>query len=195
MKYITISREYGSGGHSIGTQAAKRLGLEIYDKDIVKEISKEMGLDPDYIREQGESLSLIDTIVRRINPITYDQKDSIFTVEVSVIADLIKQGPCVVIGRCADVILSEAHVNTLNVFLHADEKHRAKRVGELLETNDINLIRREIKSIDEKRRSFYNRYSGKTWGDYRNYDLILDTGSLGYEACIDIICRAAQEDD
>ena len=76
MKYITISREYGTGGHSIGTQVAERLGLELYDKDIVKEISREMGLDPEYVREQGEAVSLIDTIVRRINPINYDQKDS-----------------------------------------------------------------------------------------------------------------------
>ena len=193
MKYITISREYGTGGHSIGTQVAERLGLELYDKDIVKEISREMGLDPEYVREQGEAVSLIDTIVRRINPINYDQKDSIFTVEVSVIADLIKKGPCVVIGRCADVILKEAGVDTLNVFLHSGEKSRAKRVGELLETNDINLIRKEIKNIDEKRRSFYHRYSGKNWGDYHNYDLMLDTGTLGYEACIDIILRAAQD--
>ncbi len=194
MKYIAISREYGSGGHSIGGRVAERLGLEYYDKDIMRAVSADLGLDQDYVEKHGESSSVVEAIVRGLNPVTYDQKDTIFSTEVRVVADIIKKGPCIIIGRCADVILAGAGADTLNVFLYADEKHRIKRAGELLETTDVNVIVKQIRRMDDKRRSFYNRYSGKTWGDYRNYDLMLNTGSLGYEACVDMICRAAQEE-
>ena len=194
MKYIAISREYGSGGHSIGGEVAKKLGLEYYDKDIMRAVSANLGLDQDYVTKHGESNSIVDTIVRGLNPVTYDQKDTIFTTEVGIVADIIKNGPCIIIGRCADVILESAGVDVLKVFLYADEKHREKRAGELLETTDLNVIHKQIRQMDDKRRSFYNRYSGKTWGDYKNYDLMLNTGSLGYETCIELICRAAQEE-
>ncbi len=193
MKIITLSREYGAGGHSIGTEVAKRLNIEFYDKDIIAGVARESGIDENLIASKGEEISVAESIIRAITPISYDQKDSIFEAEKSVIVDIAKKGPCVILGRCADIVLKEAGLETLNVFLYADADSRIKRVGELLGTTDEALIRKAIRKTDHDRHSYYTYFTYQKWGDYKNYNLMLDTGALGYEKCIDIICQAARK--
>ncbi len=192
MKVITLSREYGAGGHSIGRKVATELGIEFYDRDIIKGVALESGIDPQLVEADNEEISRADTFIRTITPISYDQKDSIFKAQKSVVLDIASKGPCVILGRCADAILSEAGIDSFNVFLYGDMESREKRVGELINSDNVNEIRKTIKRIDHNRHSYYTYYTDKHWGDYRNYNLMIDTGAIGYEAAVKMIVEAVK---
>ena len=193
MKVITISRDYGAGGHSIGQKVADALGIEFYDRDIIKETALAMGVDPDAVAAAEEHITKGDHFLKAITPISFDYKDAIFNYEKDVIKHIAEKGPCVILGRCAGEILLEAGISCLNVYLFADEVHCAKRVGELLDTDDLNVISREIKKQNSSRNSYYQYYTGKHLQDVKNWHMVLDTGVLGYDTCTQIICKAAQE--
>lgn len=192
MKIITLCREYGAGGHSIGRRVAEELGIELYDKDIIAETAKSLGIDPSQLEEEEEVISRAESFIRSITPISYDRKDAIYDIQRSVILEIVKKGPCVILGRCADALLEEAGIDSLDVFLYADEAHRARRVGELHHTENAGEIARIMKKEDHDRRNYYTHYTGKFWGDRRNFNLMLDTGALGYGTCVKIICEAAR---
>lgn len=190
---ITISREYGAGGHSIAKRVAQELGVEIYDRDIIRDTAKSTGLDTGVVEREEEELSRSGAFWRMITPAAYvDQHESIHEIERQVILSLAGRGPCVILGRCADAILEEANIDSLNVFIYADDIHRAVRVSELLGTKNPSEIQKAIKRTDAARRSYYQKESGRHWGDYRNYNLMLDSGALGYDACVRMICDAAK---
>lgn len=195
MKIITVSREYGAGGHSIGRAIAKELGIEFYDRDIIKATAEQSGIERDLIEQDDEEFSTRHSILKNIIPISYDQKDEIFEAQKSVILDIAKKGPCVILGRCADQILKEAGVECLHVFLYAHEDARIKRVGELIGSDNEEVIKKTIKKTDHNRHSYYTYYTDQQWGDYRNYQMVLDTGVLGYDTCIKLICDAARAVD
>ncbi len=168
MKIITISRQYGAGGREIGLAVGKELGVTLYDRDIIAATAKASSIDASQIEREGEEISATESILRNITPISYDQKDYIYETQRSVILDLAKQGPCVILGRCADVVLHDAGIETLNVYIYSDEAHRAERI------------------------SGYEHYTGQHWGDCHNYDITLNSGSLGVEACVQLICAAVK---
>ena len=154
MNIITISREYGAGGHSIGKRVAAELGIEFYDRDIIRDTVKESGLDAGIIEHEEEEISRTDAIWRMITPAAYtDRRETIHGIERKVILLLANKGPCVILGRCADAILEECNVDSLDVFIYADEIHRALRVGELLGTNNPNEIQKAMKKTDNARRN------------------------------------------
>lgn len=192
MKVITISREYGAGGHSVGRMVAEKLGIEIYDRDIIKETAAKMALTPEKVEGDEEKLTISESIVRAISPVNYDMKDHLFEAERQVIEQLAAKGPCVILGRCAGVILKARGVDVLDVLLYADEDARAERVGELLGTTSISKILKEMKKVDSRRNAYYTYYTGKKLTDCENWDLVLNTGTLGYEKCVDLICNAAE---
>ena len=191
---ISISREYGAGGHSIGKGVAKALGVEFYDRDIIKAAAQESGADLTEIERVEEELTRTGSFLRMISPNAYrDQSDNIHTIENSVILALAAKGTCVILGRCADDIMEKAGIPSLNVFLYASDIHRAVRVSELIGSTNPNEIQKKMQRTDTARRAFYEHFTGKRWGDSRNYTLSLDTGVLGYETCIDLICEAAKK--
>ena len=192
MKIVTISRLYGAGGHTVGRAVAKKLGVEIYDRDIIRETADKMALTPDKVAGDEEKLSLGESIVRAITPVSYDMKDHIFDAEKQVIEHLAEKGPCVILGRCAGVILKAKGYDVLDVLLFADEEDRAERVGELLETTSVSKILKEMKKMDAQRNAYYTYYTGKKLTESGNWDLTLNTGTLGYEKCVEIICSAAE---
>lgn len=197
-KVITISREYGAGGHSIGRQVAEALGVPFYDKTIVKATASASGFDPDLIRAEEEDVSTTGAILRSIcaSSVFYnDTQETIHEVQKAVIRKIAQEGPCVILGRCADAILRDTEVETLNVFIHADTIHRAIRVGEILETTDATEIQRALARKDASRRNYYNRYTGNKWGLISNYHLALDSGILGYDTCVRLIVEAAKGDE
>ena len=194
-KVITISREYGAGGHSIGRQVAEQLGVPFYDKTIVNETAKASGLDPELIRAEEEDVSKAAAFLRGIcssSVYYYDTQETIHEVQKAVIRKIAKEGPCVILGRCADAILRDAEIETLNVFIHADEIHRAMRVGEMIESTNATEIQRILTKKDSSRRNYYNRYTGNKWGLISNYHLALDSGMLGYDTCVKLIVEAAK---
>lgn len=193
-KVITISREYGAGGHSIGTKVAEQLGIPFYDKDIVKETAKASGFDPDLIREEEEEISKTGAILKNIcasSVYFHDTQDTIHDVQKAVIQHFAQEGPCVILGRCADAILQEAGVECINVFIHADDVHRALRVSEMTGNTNATELKKQIAKKDASRHNYYNRYTGKKWGDSHNYHMTLDSGLLGYDLCVKMIVEAA----
>lgn len=195
-KIITISREYGAGGHSIGRRVAEELGIPFYDRDILKETVKTSGFDPDMVEHDQEDVSSTNFFLKSICSFSdasfSDTQDAIHDVQKAVILHFAKEGPCVILGRCADEILREAGMESLNVFIHADAVHRAVRVSELIGSKDATELQKIITKKDDSRHTYYHHYTGKKWGDCHNYQLVLDSGALGYDLCVKLILEAAQ---
>ena len=192
MKIITINREYGAGGHSIGRVVAEELGVELYDRDIITATAKEMNLEYSQIEKTEEEISRTENIMRHITPISYEFKDYLFDAQKKVILDLAAKGPCVIVGRCADVILREAGVDALNVVLYADQAHRAAWVGRQLKNDNKADIMKFMKKQEKARRAYYEVYTDHHFGDMHNYDLMLNSGKLGYETCEKMIIALAR---
>ena len=193
MSIITISREYGAGGHSIGKCVARELGIELYDRDIIRNTAKDSGLDASVVEQEEEEISRADAFLRMITPAAYvDRREAIHDIERRVILMLASKGDCVILGRCADVLLEEANVECLNVFIYADVIHRAARVSQLIGSSHPTEVQRAMKRTDAARHSYYQQFTGRKWGDYHNYNLCLDSGLLGYETCVKLICDAAR---
>ena len=195
-RIITISREYGAGGHSIGRRVAEELGIPFYDRDIVKQTVKASGYDLDMVEHDEEDVTWTGFFLKSLCSVSdasfSDTQDAIHEVQSTVILHLAKEGPCVILGRCADEILREAGMDALNVFIHADAVHRAVRVSELTGCTDATELQKIIAKKDNSRHTYYHHYTGKKWGDSHNYQLVLDSGALGYDLCVKLIQEAAK---
>ena len=194
-KVITISREYGAGGQNIAKRVAHELGITIYDKDIVRETVKASGFDFDLVRKEEEEISKANSFFKSIwaNSAFYpDPQEVIHDVQKAVILKFAKEGPCVILGRGADVIMREAGIDSLNVFIHASELHRAVRLQAVTGIADATELQKLMAKHDNNRRAYYTHYTGKQWGDSKNYHLTLDSGILGEELCVKLILEAAQ---
>lgn len=190
---ITISREYGAGGHVIAKAVAKELGIDFYDRDIIRAAAKESGLDTAEVERLEEETTRTDMFLRAIAPSAYvDHKDTLNSIERQVILSFALKAPCVILGRCADDILAKACIPSVNVFLYASDIHRAARVAELLGSQNPTEIQKKMQKTDAARRAYYQHYTGKRWGEIHNYDLSLNTGVLGYDNCVRLICDAAR---
>ena len=188
-KVITISREYGAGGHSIGRQVAEELGIPFYDKTIVEATAKASGFDPDLIRAEEVDVSKTGAILRSIcsSSIYYhDTQETIREVQKAVIRKIAQEGPCVILGRCADAVLRDTEVETLNVFIHAPKAERAERIVKLYGESDIAPEKR-LDDKDARRKVNYKHFTGREWGLAQNYHLSLDSSMLGIEGCVDLI--------
>ena len=195
-KVITINREYGAGGHTIGKRVAQELGLELYDKDIVRETVRASGFDTEMVQHEEEEVSKTSSFFKSIlsNSAYYpNTQDAIHDVQKAVILRYAHSGPCVILGRCADEALRTSGIPCLNVFIHASEIHRAARVREITGVTDPTELQRIMARKDALRRNYYAHYTGKQWGDSHNYHLTLDSGVLGYGLCVQMILAAARE--
>ena len=195
-KIITISREYGSGGHSIGQKVAEELGIPFYDKDILRETAKASGWDLDVIDQDQEDVSKAELFFKKMgsfsSPAYPDTQDMIHDVQKAVILKLAAAGPCVILGRCADDILQKAGVDCINVFIQASDVHRSQRVSEMTGITNPSELKKMLVKKDNSRHTYYHHYTGKKWGECRNYTLTLDSGALGYDLCAKMIVEAAK---
>ncbi len=190
-KIITISREYGAGGHSIGQQVAQALDIPFYDRDIIKETVKASGFDQDMVEGEDEEFSRGSTIWNNIASLSSsyfsNTHDAIHDLQRAIIIHFAKKEPCVILGRCADVILRQAGMDCFNVFITASPLNRAIRASELTGVKDPNEIQRILAKRDASRHHYYTHYSGQRWGECGNYHLSLDSGVLGYDLCVKLI--------
>ena len=189
---ITISREFGSGGRTLGRMVAEKLGIPFYDKELVDQIALESGFAPKYVEEHGEhspSGSLFSYafapqgIPGVMNGLS--TADFLWNIQCSVILQLAEKGPCVIVGRNADYILKD-HPEALHVYVFADTPYRAERIVRLYGESEKSPEQR-LAEKDKRRRVNYHHYTGRTWGQAQNYDICLDTGVLGLEQCADIV--------
>ena len=196
-KIITISREFGSGGRTIGRMVAEKLGYAFYDKELVKKIAVESGLHEDFVEQNGEYASaknwfsyVFQSMGTQgvMNGMSMD--DFLWAMQRKVITDLAEQGNCVIVGRCADFILKD-RTDTLNVFVHADKKARAERIVRLYGMTEKSPEKR-LEEKDQRRKVYFKHYTDQVWGMSQNYDLSLDSGVIGIQKCVDIIVDIAK---
>ncbi|MBQ7871443.1 MAG: cytidylate kinase-like family protein [Oscillospiraceae bacterium] len=194
---ITISREFGSGGRSIGKLVAEKLGYQFYDSEIVNEVAKRSGFAPEFIEEHGEYATARSSLLFTLATANQNglqalsMHDKLYIEQTKIIEELAEKGNCVIVGRCADYVLRD-HKDCLHVFIHADMDSRAKRIVERYGENDKSPAKR-LAEKDQKRKVYYRNYTGRTWGQAQNYDLCLNSGVLGVIHCADIIVAACKE--
>ena len=196
LPVITITREFGSGGHSIAKKVAEELNLSFLDGEIITQAVRESGYCREIIEEQGENASGANmwfNVSAASTMYFQSPQDEIFLAQRKIILEAAKKGPCVIVGRCSDYILHEEGIRRLSVFVHSDMDSRKKRVLERYgDIPEIGVEKRILKK-DKERMTYYRYYTDQHWGDYRNYELALDSGVLGEDNCVAVICNLAQD--
>ena len=189
---ITIARGYGSGGRTIGEMLSKKLGIEFYDKDLIKLASEDSGINEALFGQSDEKKNGFGKgSIYKGEVITPDKKaftseENLFNYQAKVIKMLAEKQSCIIVGRCADFVLKD-YDNVLKVFLFADEEHCIENVAEIKGITDRKEALKRISSTDKERAAYYKAHTGRDWIDARNYDLSLNTGELGFDKCVDLI--------
>lgn len=191
---IAISRQFGSGGHSIGKAVAEKLGVPFYDQDIVHQVALEAGYADDVIKKfEDNDLTRGQRFVYGFfgnGPMSTSVYQYMWDAEKKVILELAEKGPCVIVGRCADALLG-GREDVLTVFIHAPKEYRKKRIEERYDETDESVESRMEKK-DRMRVSRYEANTGLKFGDATHFDLALDSAALGEELCKDFILQAAK---
>lgn len=189
-KIITISREFGAGGRSIGKEVANELGIAFYDRDIILKTAQETtDLTADEIRKfeekthinVGFTQSLFDYYSRPID-------EKIWDAQRKAIRSLADKESCVIVGRNADYILREFD-NLLRVFVYADKRWRVEHLKTLMEGSDSE-IEAKMNQADKARKNYCSKLTGRTYGDLHNYDLSINTGKLGFDKAVELILKS-----
>ncbi len=189
-KVITISREFGSGGREIGFRLAEKLKIPFYDKEIISLASENSNIAEETFHAHDEVIGWkerVDHDYVSVNPFSplYEVpvSDQVFMLQSQMIRRLAQEGPCVIIGRCSDIIVE----SSFRVFICAGMKKRLERMQLLEPGENPRKLEARMREIDRKRRDYYQYYSGNEWGNPRNYDLSLNSGRLGVERCVEMI--------
>ena len=180
---ITISREYGSGGHYVGELLAKRMGLNFYDKNLINLISKKSGLSKEYVEANNQKLASFKYID--------NNDDRIFIAEEKVIKDLAMKESCVIVGRCADYILKD-NKDTIKVFLYSSSQDKVKRAVKYYNLEEDKALK-EINKINSERAKHYKYYTNRDWYDFANYDIALNVDYLGVEKTAELLEQVIRE--
>lgn len=191
---ITISREYGSGGREIGKIVAKRLGVPLYIKDIITMAAEESGLSPEVIESaelQAKSsfsytLSSAVSFGEGFGGEAISMNEKLFLAQFDVITEIGAKGEGVIVGRCADYVLRDDPEVT-NVFIYGEKEDKIRRCIEEY-GDDEATVEKKMATYDKARRNYYNYHTSRKWGDYRNYDLAVNSSLVGEEGAADIIC-------
>ena len=189
-RILTISREFGSGGRTVGRMAATALHIPCYDQEILEELARKSGFTQGYIQEQGEYAAhagwLSNALASRFSDGLTSQ-DRLWVLQRELILELAEKGPCVIVGRCADFILREK-ADCLTAFIHADMSFRAKRIVEVYGQRQDSPQKR-LQDKDRRRAAYYQFYTDTQWGQARNYHIALDSGVLGIERCAELLTQ------
>lgn len=191
---ITIAREYGSGGRTIGKMLADKLGVHYYDKELIQLASEESGINAElFVKadEQVKSKGLFDKLTHTVyqgellSPKSDDflSSQNIFNYQAKIIKELAQKETCVIVGRCADFVLKD-YDNVLSVFIHAPHEYCMEQAA--LKHGGMNAreIEKLILKTDKQRADYYKYHTGREWSDARNYDLCLDSSKLGFDRCV-----------
>lgn len=185
-RIITISREFGSGGRTVGKRTAEQLGIPCYDRELIQKIAGKSGFDEGYIKSLDETAPggfLASAFSNR----TFGQtnEDYLWNIQRKVILELAEQGPCVIVGRCADFILRD-QADCLTVFIHADLAFRAQRIVQVYGEREDSPEER-IRDKDKRRAAYHRFYTDMKWGYAKNDQISLDSGLLGIDACVEVL--------
>ncbi len=187
---VTIGRQFGSGGREIGKKLADKLGIDFYDKDLIKEIAKQSGMCEKVLESYDEKPtdSLLYSIVADVYPSVMYTGPTIDQQINQANYDTIKrlgEKPCVIVGRCADYILRE-NPALVSVFIHANDDFRVKRVIDEYQISDQEARNMMVK-MDKRRSSYYNFQADRKWGSATSYNLCIDSSLIGIDATVDLL--------
>ncbi len=191
---ITIARQYGSGGRTIGQMLAKELGVEYYDKDLIVKASEESGINMALFANADErSKGFFKKFKKKnyggevLSPSSkdYNSEENLFNYQAKIIRELAEKESCIIIGRAADYILKDRD-DVLSVFVHAPQWFLMEQAAKKHSMTDKEL-EKYIAKIDKDRAEYYKNHTGREWTDARNYDLCLDSSKLGFERCVEEI--------
>lgn len=206
---ITIGRQFGSGGHEVGLRLSKRLGIPFYDKELLTLTAENSRFAESYLTKMDEQKpSLLNMGMTSLIPgagvatsrevvmnqfYSLSPTDQVFLEKSKVIQALAQKGPCVIIGRCADYILRDC--DTIDFFIHADIEDRISRKLALEEHSDNDRAKMEkiIRNTDKSRSKYYEYYTHQKWGDADNYDLSVNTSSVGIDGAVEVILKFIEE--
>ena len=183
---ITIAREYGSGGRYIGKLVAEKLGIKLYDKEFVKKVAEETGLSEEFIKNNEQKR---DALADLNNGYYFglNNADELFLKESEIIKNTAEKESCVIVGRCADFILNDRK-NVTKVFIYSNMENKVKRATEFYGL-DKAKAEKEITRINKLRANHYKHYTEKEWNNPNNYDICINSDTLGVEKSADLICE------
>lgn len=189
---ITVSREYGSGGRYVGRLIADKLGIKLYDKELIKKVAEETGLSVEYIENNEQKREKLENL----NSGYYfglNYSDELFIKESETIKEIAEKESCVIIGRCADFILKDKD-DVVKVFIYSDMEDKIKRVTEIYGIKKEDA-KKEINRINKLRANHYKHYTEREWSNSENYDITMNSATLGVEETADLICKMVLEED
>ena len=198
---ITIGRQFGSGGREIGEMVAEYFGIKCYDKDLLTRAAKESGFCEEMIKNHDEkpTNSFLYNLVMDTYSFGYNSSSfvdmpishKVFLAQFDTIKKVADEGPCVIVGRCADYALADRK-NVLHLFIYGDEEAKIKFV-----MNKYNLTESKARDMiikkDKQRQSYYNYYSSKKWGRADSYDLCINSGVLGFDGTVKLITQYVED--
>ncbi|MCI9098300.1 MAG: cytidylate kinase-like family protein [Lachnospiraceae bacterium] len=194
---ITIGRQYGSGGREIGEKLAQKLEIPFYDKELLERAANDSGICKELFENHDEkpTNSFLYSLVMDTYSFGYSSaaftdmpiNHKVFLAQFEAVKKLAMEGPCVMVGRCADYALSEFS-NCFSVFIHSDMESRIRRIAQKYDMKD-NKARDAIQKTDKSRSSYYNYYTNKRWGDASSYHLSIDSGKLGIDKTVECIIQ------
>ena len=197
-KIYTIGREFGSGGREVGEKLAAKLGIKLYDKELLQQAAKDSGFCEEIFENHDEKPTnsfLYSLVMDTYSVSGYSTapfldmplNHKVFLAQFETIKKIAEKESCVIVGRCADYALSD-NPDCINIFIHADLDVRIKNVSRNLNITE-NKARDIINKTDKQRASYYNYYTSKKWGDSKSYNLSLDAGKLGTDNCVEMILK------
>ena len=189
-RIITISREFGSGGRTIGKMTAERLGIPCYDQELITKLAEKSGFTAEYVKERSEYTEHAGWFSNAFSGRSLDgtsNQDYLWVIQRKILLELSKQESCVIVGRCADYVLRD-RADCLRVFIHADMEKRADRIVRVYgETKDA--PKKRLREKDRRRAVYYQFYTDMEWGKAQNYHISLDSGTLGIDCCVELLTQ------
>lgn len=191
---ITIAREYGSGGRTIGQMLAKELGVEYYDKDLIVKASEESGINMALFANADEKNKGLFSKLKKKNyggevlspsSKNFNSEENLFNYQAKIIRELADKESCIIIGRAADFILKDRD-DVISVFVHAPQWFLMEQAAKKVSKQGKDL-EKYIAKIDHERAEYYKAHTGREWSDAHNYDLCLDSSKLGFDKCVEEI--------
>lgn len=201
---IVISRHFGSGGRQIGVGLSEKLGIPLYDKSILGKVAQEQGVSDERLRKMdeylnGNRLQNIGLQVGKVimgsgfmyetDPSMVLDREKVFQWQSDLIRRLAEEGPCIIVGRCADYVLRD-HPNLISLFITAPKAVREERIRELHPNHPrehYETHRQFIEKTDRLRGYYYEYHTGRSWEDMRHYDLCVDSSKLGIEGTVEML--------
>ncbi|HOO29235.1 MAG TPA: cytidylate kinase-like family protein [Lachnospiraceae bacterium] len=198
---VTIGREFGSGGREIGEKLAAKLGIKCYDKELLKRAAKDSGMCPELFENHDERPTnsflynlVMDTYTFGYSASTYVDmpiSHKVFLAQFDTIKKIAAEGPCIIVGRCADYALAD-YKNCIHLFIHGELEKRIQRIQEKYDLT-YDKAKEMINKKDKQRSNYYNYYSSKKWGLSESYHMSIDSSVLGIDGTVELIMQFIQD--